>query len=104
MKVICQWLMFYSIFVFTFAACGLFEQGIAAIFGPQSVETSTHIQSTCDQLHIPHMETRLDFRSVAANHSINLHPHPKVFGEAIRDLIRMKNWKNFAILYQENEG
>ncbi|XP_015783422.1 glutamate receptor ionotropic, kainate 2 [Tetranychus urticae] len=85
-------------------ACGLFEQGIAAIFGPQSVETSTHIQSTCDQLHIPHMETRLDFRSVAANHSINLHPHPKVFGEAIRDLIRMKNWKNFAILYQENEA
>ena len=75
------------------------------MFGPQSVETSAHVQSTCDVLHMPHMETRWDFKfDPPSNHSINFFPHPITLGNAFRDLIKLKNWKSFAILYEENEG
>ncbi len=81
------------------------QEGVAAVFGPQSVETSAHVQSTCDVLHMPHMETRWDFKfDPPSNHSINLFPHPIALGNAFRDLIKLKNWKSFAILYEENEG
>lgn len=85
--------------------CNLLHQDVAAVFGPQSVETSAHVQSTCDILHMPHMETRWDFKfDPPSNHSINLFPHPITLGNAFRDLIKLKNWKSFAILYEENEA
>ena len=85
--------------------CSLLQEGVAAIFGPQSVETSAHVQSTCDVLHMPHMETRWDFRfDPPSNHSVNLYPHPVSLGMSFRDLVKYKAWKSFAILYEENEG
>lgn len=53
---------------------------------------------------MPHLETRFDFRLQPANHSTNLYPQPKTLGYAIRDLIKQKNWKSFAILYEEDEA
>ena len=83
----------------------MFQEGVAAVFGPQSVETSAHVQSACDVLHMPHMEMRWDFRfDPPSNHSVNLYPHPIVLGNAFKDLVKHKNWKSFAILYEENEG
>ncbi|KAH9389246.1 hypothetical protein TYRP_008603, partial [Tyrophagus putrescentiae] len=85
--------------------CSLLHHDVAAIFGPQSIETSAHVQSTCDVLHMPHIETRWDFKfEPPSNHSINLYPHPSTLGNAYRDLIRLKNWKAFAILYEDNEA
>ena len=75
------------------------------MFGPSSVETSAHIQSMCDVLHMPHIEMRWDFRfDPPSNYSVNLYPHPIVLGNALRDLVKHKKWKSFAILYEENEG
>lgn len=88
----------------TFSGCALVERGVAAIFGPQSIESSTHIQSICATLNIPHVESRLDFSPFPANQSVNLYPHPTLLGAAIRDLIKNKKWRKFAIVYQENEG
>lgn len=84
--------------------CSLLSQGVLGIFGPQSIETSTHIQSTCEVLNMPHLETRWDYRLEPANHSTNLYPQPKSLGLAFRDLVKLKNWKNFAILYEENDA
>lgn len=84
--------------------CNLLHEGVLGIFGPQSIETSTHIQSTCEVLNMPHLETRWDFRLEPANHSTNLYPQPKSLGQAFRDLVKLKNWKNFAILYEENDA
>lgn len=50
------------------------------------------------------MEVRWDYRLEPLNHSINLYPQPQYLGNALRDLVKMKNWKNFAILYEENEA
>ncbi|UXI22280.1 uncharacterized protein NH340_JMT08223 [Sarcoptes scabiei] len=85
--------------------CNLLNNGVAVVFGPQSIETSAHVQSTCNALHVPHIETRWDFKfDPPSNHSINLFPHPSSLGNAYRDLIKLKNWKSFAILYEENEA
>ena len=84
--------------------CSLLQEGVLGIFGPRSVEASTHVQSTCEVLNIPHLETRFDYRLEPANHSTNLYPKPTSLGIAFRDLVREKNWKNLAILYEENDA
>lgn len=79
--------------------CHLLRSGVAALFGPESGEkrrtgnfynpsfyssagtTSTHIQSICDAMEIPHIETRWDFRVRRDDYSINLYPNPKVISK-----------------------
>ena len=84
--------------------CHLLRSGVAALFGPESGEklrtelsnsvlitfefsslsagtTSTHIQSICDAMEIPHIETRWDLRVRRDDYSINLYPNPKVISK-----------------------
>lgn len=85
-------------------ACGLLKKGVAAIFGPLSQTTSMHVQSICDALEIPHIETRWDFQLQRDDLSINLYPRPQILARAYIDLINVWMWKHFAIVYEENEG
>ncbi|KAK4337133.1 hypothetical protein RND71_043892 [Anisodus tanguticus] len=84
--------------------CGLLKNGVAGIFGPLSGMTSEHVQSICDALEIPHVETRSDFESSRDELSINLYPRPSVLARAFMDLVKAWNWRHFAIVYEENEG
>lgn len=56
--------------------CYLLRSGVAAIFGPQSPQTASHVQSICDTMEIPHLETRWDFRLRRESCLVNLYPHP----------------------------
>lgn len=56
--------------------CHLLRSGVAAIFGPQSAQTASHVQSICDTMEIPHLETRWDFRLRRESCLVNLYPHP----------------------------
>ena len=38
--------------------CKALDGGVMALFGPRSGTTSAHVQSICDSLEIPHVETR----------------------------------------------
>ncbi|KAK7085547.1 hypothetical protein SK128_021963, partial [Halocaridina rubra] len=84
--------------------CNLVRSGVAAIFGPQSGQTSSHVQSICDALEIPHIETRWDYRLRRDDYSVNLYPHPSSLSKAYLDLVRLFGWKSFCILYEDNEG
>ncbi|XP_071521274.1 glutamate receptor ionotropic, kainate 2-like isoform X2 [Panulirus ornatus] len=84
--------------------CNLVNSGVAAIFGPQSGQTSAHVQSICDALEIPHIETRWDYRLRRDDYSVNLYPHPSSLSKAYLDLVRLFGWKSFCILYEDNEG
>lgn len=90
--------------VLMIAACGLLTNGVAAIFGPLSGTTSMHVQSICDALEIPHIETRWDFQLNRNDLSLNLYPRPSILARAYVDLVRAWNWKSFAIAYEDNEG
>lgn len=67
--------------------------GIAGVFGPQSGVTASHVQSICDALEVPHIETRWDYRLVREDYSVNLHPYPQALGQVMidpeRDLIAL---------------
>lgn len=58
------------------SVCQLLRSGVAAIFGPQSAHTASHVQSICDTMEIPHLETRWDYRLRRQSCLVNLYPHP----------------------------
>ena len=72
--------------------CHLLRSGVAALFGPQSGTTSSHVQSICDAMEIPHIETRWDYRLKRDDYSVNLYPHPT----AISKVRRKKNVNSFC--------
>ena len=64
-----------------FSVCKALKSGMAGLFGPQSSVTSSHVQSICDTLEIPHIETRWDYRMKRDDYSVNLYPHPFALGQ-----------------------
>ena len=64
-----------------FSVCHLLRSGVAALFGPQSGTTSSHVQSICDAMEIPHIETRWDYRLRRDEYSVNLYPHPSALSK-----------------------
>lgn len=85
------------------AVCGLLNIGVAAIFGPQSSHTASHVQSICDNMEvrlghrshrslckihatntnfqIPHLENRWDYRLRRESCLVNLYPHPNTLSK-----------------------
>ncbi|XP_044006778.1 glutamate receptor ionotropic, kainate 2 isoform X4 [Aphidius gifuensis] len=84
--------------------CYLLNTGVAAIFGPQSAHTASHVQSICDTMEIPHLETRWDYRLRRESCLVNLYPHPSTLSKAYVDLVKAWGWKSFTIIYENNEG
>ncbi|XP_069947297.1 glutamate receptor ionotropic, kainate 2 isoform X3 [Cherax quadricarinatus] len=84
--------------------CSLLKSGVAAIFGPQSGQTSDHVQSICDALEIPHIENRWDFRLTRDAYSVNLYPHPSTLAKAYMDVLKTLGWQKFCIIYENNNG
>lgn len=92
---------------FSNVACKQVDFGVQAIFGPSDPLLGPHVQSICDALDIPHLETRLDLESrVGARNelSINLHPSQEVLNAAYKDLMRFLNWTKVAIIYEDEGG
>ncbi|XP_037082452.1 glutamate receptor ionotropic, kainate 2-like, partial [Pollicipes pollicipes] len=84
--------------------CSLMEQGVAAIFGPQTPSTSAHVQSICDAMEMPHVETRWDYRLKRDDYSVNIHPHPTTLSKAYVSLTQHWGWKTFTIIYEDIDG
>ncbi|XP_055939943.1 glutamate receptor ionotropic, kainate 2-like isoform X2 [Argiope bruennichi] len=84
--------------------CKLLGHGLAGIFGPQSSVAAAHIQSISDALEVPHIESRWDYKLQRDDLSINLHPRASTLNQAYIDVVRKWEWKDFIIVYEENEG
>ncbi len=80
------------------------KDGVAAIFGPMSGLSSAHVQSICDAMEIPHVETRWDFRENIDFYSVNLYPFYRPLSMAYINIIEKWDWTAFTILYETNEG
>ncbi|GFW48801.1 transposable element Tcb1 transposase [Trichonephila clavipes] len=87
----------------TLIVCDLLGEGMAGIFGPQSTESSSVVQSTCGALDVPYIQTRWEYRLKPKRHNLNLYPPPNALGEAYLAYVKEKNWKMFAILYESND-
>ncbi|KAL0275560.1 UNVERIFIED_CONTAM: hypothetical protein PYX00_003377 [Menopon gallinae] len=80
--------------------CEMISTGVAAIFGPESPETATHVQSICDAKEIPHIETRWDPNQRSKLCSLNVYPHPASLSQALVDVVKAWRWKTFTVIYQ----
>lgn len=89
---------------YLFTVCNLLTFGIAGIFGPQSPMSALHVQSISDALEVPHIETRWDYKSSRDDLSINLYPRSCFLNLAYIDIVKHYRWKDFIIVYEENEG
>ncbi|XP_059470879.1 glutamate receptor ionotropic, kainate 2 isoform X3 [Neocloeon triangulifer] len=83
-------------------ACKQMEQGIQAIFGPSDPVLGAHIQSICEALDVPHLETRVDFEPSFKEFSINLHPSQEHMNQAFQDVMAFLNWTKVAVVYEED--
>jgi len=95
---------FFSRYFFHISACRQMEFGIQAIFGPSDPLLGAHIQSICEALDIPHVETRIDFEPTFKEFSINLHPSQEHMNHAFKDVMTFLNWTKVAIIYEEDYG
>ncbi|KAK7479657.1 hypothetical protein BaRGS_00029123 [Batillaria attramentaria] len=84
--------------------CRMVNQGIAAMFGPISSQTATHVQSMCNAFEIPHLQWHWDARDTRDYFSISLYPHYLTLSRAYRDVIRYWGWERFTVLYEDNDG
>ena len=80
------------------------EFGVQAIFGPTDPLLGCHIQSICEALDLPHIETRVDFEIQPKEFSINLHPSQQYINGAYKDLMVFLNWTKVAIIYEDDYG
>ncbi len=83
------------------AVCEMTKTGVAAIFGPRSRTTAAHVQSMCEALGVPHVETRWDHRETRRDHlSVNVHPHPESLGK-VRRIYRMNESNILSMIPQK---
>ena len=95
-----------QIFIYWPKACYQVSSGVIAIFGPQDDKLGAHVQSLCDALDIPHIESREHIipamTSNTKEFSINLHPGAHAVSQSLRLLVKFLNWTQVAVIYEDD--
>lgn len=79
--------------------------GLVAIFGPPSTIASTMVESISNNFEIPHVQINWSPKNLFTRTTVlNLYPDPILFGQGLAVIVKHMAWKNFAILYENNEG
>lgn len=65
---------------------------------------AAHVQSICDHMGIPHIETRWDYRENADYFSINVHPYYESLSNAYVEFVIQQGWDKFTVLYENDDG
>ncbi|KRT86879.1 hypothetical protein AMK59_510 [Oryctes borbonicus] len=84
--------------------CHMIENGVVALFGPQSEENAHIVQSVCNNKDIPHIETRWNDNPLKLTNTLNLYPHGPTLSTALADLVEARHWDTFTIFYEDNES
>ncbi|EGI59306.1 Glutamate receptor, ionotropic kainate 2 [Acromyrmex echinatior] len=96
-------------------ACELLEEGVAAIFGPPSRHTRSIVASIAARFDVPHIEyvwreneelieKNKRKKILSSKMTINVFPTSEKVSQAIADVIASMEWRNFAAIYENDEG
>ncbi|XP_011885270.1 PREDICTED: glutamate receptor ionotropic, kainate 1 isoform X6 [Cercocebus atys] len=87
-------------------ACDQLALGVAALFGPSHSSSVSAVQSICNALEVPHIQTRWKHPSVDNKDLfyINLYPDYAAISRAILDLVLYYNWKTVTVVYEDSTG
>ncbi|XP_015197435.2 glutamate receptor ionotropic, kainate 1 isoform X7 [Lepisosteus oculatus] len=87
-------------------ACDQLALGVAAVFGPSHSSSVSAVQSICNALEVPHIQTRWKHPSVDNKDSfyINLYPDYASISRAILDMVQYYKWKTVTVVYEDSTG
>ncbi|KAG7270576.1 hypothetical protein CRUP_000141, partial [Coryphaenoides rupestris] len=87
-------------------ACDQLALGVVAVFGPSHSSSLSAVQSVCNALEVPHIQTRWKHPSVDNKDSffINLHPEYTAVARAVLDVVTFFKWKKLTVVYEDSTG
>ncbi|NXX23263.1 GRIK1 protein, partial [Podargus strigoides] len=87
-------------------ACDQLALGVAALFGPSHSSSVSAVQSICNALEVPHIQTRWKHPTVDNKDAfyINLYPDYAAISRAVLDLVLYFNWKIVTVVYEDSTG
>ncbi|KAL7847509.1 hypothetical protein AOLI_G00222270 [Acnodon oligacanthus] len=86
--------------------CDQLALGVAAVFGPAHSSSVSAVQSICNALEVPHIQTRWKHPSVDNKDTffINLYPEHTSVSRAILDVVTYYKWKSITVVYEDSTG
>lgn len=93
-------------FLFSIPACDQLALGVGAVFGPSHSSSVSAVQSICNALEVPHIQTRWKHPSVDNKDSfyINLYPEYSSISRAVLDIVQFYKWKTVTVVYEDATG
>jgi len=93
----------------TVVVCAALSGGAAAVFGPMSSTSSTHLRSLCAAVQLPHFEARNDDddpdpHCARHKYTVNLFPYHAALSRALVDFVRHLHWTSVTLLYVNDDG
>ncbi|XP_067095991.1 glutamate receptor ionotropic, kainate 1 [Osmerus mordax] len=87
-------------------ACDQLALGVGAVFGPSHSSSVSAVQSICNALEVPHIQTRWKHPSVDNKDSfyINLYPEYASISRAVLDIVQYYKWKTVTVVYEDATG
>lgn len=80
--------------------------GVAAIFGPSHSSSANAVQSICNALGVPHIQTRWKHQ-VSDNRDAfytSLYPDFSSLSRAILHLVNFFKWRTVTVVYDDSTG
>uniref|UniRef100_A0A8C9STP2 Glutamate receptor n=1 Tax=Scleropages formosus TaxID=113540 RepID=A0A8C9STP2_SCLFO len=96
----------YDSFEASRKACDQLSLGVAAIFGPSHSSSANAVQSICNALGVPHIQTKWKHQ-VSDNRDtfyVSLYPDFTSLSRAILDLVHFFKWKTITVVYDDSTG
>lgn len=86
--------------------CDQLALGVVAVFGPSHSSSVSAVQSICNALEVPHIQTRWKHPSVDNRDTffINLYPEYTAIARAILDVVTFFKWKKLTVVYEDSTG
>lgn len=97
---------FVLFFLATPSACDQLSLGVAAIFGPSHSSSANAVQSICNALGVPHIQTKWKHQ-VSDNRDsyyVSLYPDFSSLSRAILDLVHFFKWRTVTVVYDDSTG
>lgn len=94
-------------FQLLFVVCSMVssEEGVVAIFGPESKEVDAMVKSVAANLEIPHISTHyLTKTTYVSTTALNIYPDYEMLATAIATIVQNMDWKTYMIIYEDNES
>ncbi|CAH4033917.1 glutamate receptor ionotropic, kainate 3-like [Pieris brassicae] len=84
--------------------CTLAQEGVIGFIDGTGGLATEHVQAICDVLELPLIVLQHNDLYTKNWSLINLYPSPIAFNMVVEQLVTVKNWNNFTILYEKGHS